>query len=677
MSGAWWTREAGPRRRALIVAHGVQPELIAGSRAAIAGELAQRVPSYTPAWTNARAGDAGHALVRLFSEQMEPVLRRLNRLPEKAFVEFLGMAGVSVLPATPAKALVEFEVAANAPAPVQIAAGFQLGARPAGAGDMVIFETERTLHAAPGKIAEMHTQRGAGAREIDFDVDPVTGRFLPFGAKADVDSALLIGIEGEAAPGPFLSLGISVASAAGTTPPASAGAIEPLPLPAPPLLQWDVLDGTTFEPAAIESDATAGLTRSGVVELRLPRRWRPGRPRSVSGDKELRWLRLSVLHGEYREAPQLTFIRLNMVSAVAARTIFDEVLQPAAGGDLRRWQLSQTPVLPDTLHLVVDEGGLIGETEEQAGENADMRWQAVADLGDSTPEQRHYVLDPASGTITFGDGVHGRAVPPGFRHVRALRYQVGGGAAGAAAAEGVSTLLGSAPFVTGVKNPLPASGGTDRETQAAAVGRGPQEIRARGRAVTLADYALLAQRAPGARVARAHAVAGLHPSYPGAAIPGVVGVFVVPPAMGDGVPTPDQDTLRSVADYFASAAAPAGVEVVAAAPRYHRVRVEAGLVIEPAANPSETVRAVTGALETYLHPLTGGEQAQGWPFGGTLVYSALLRLVAATRGVHAVARLNVVVDGFRVGSCVDYAISPHALLWSDTHQVLIVGRERA
>ena len=54
---------------------------------------------------------------------------------------------------------------------------------------------------------------------------------------------------------------------------------------------------------------------------------------------------------------------------------------------------------------------------------------------------RVYVLDPATGVLQFGDGVHGAAVPDGFRNVRALVYQVGGGAAGAVEAETITTQI--------------------------------------------------------------------------------------------------------------------------------------------------------------------------------------------------------------------------------------------
>jgi hypothetical protein len=132
-----------------------------------------------------------------------------------------------------------------------------------------------------------------------------------------------------------------------------------------------------------------------------------------------------------------------------------------------------------------------------------------------------------------------------------------------------------------------------------------------------------------------------------------------------------------VSEDLAAKAAPAGVEVVAAAPRYHRVRVEAGLVIEAAADAGETIRGALKALDQYLHPLTGGEDRNGWPFGGPLVYTALLRLVTRVEGVHAVPRLNLVVDGARVPACTDYPISTHGLLWPQGHQVVVLEREDA
>src|SRR5262249_53270748 len=154
----------------------------------------------------------------------------------------------------------------------------------------------------------------------------------------------------------------------------------------------------------------------------------------LAGDPPLRWLRLRIVHGQFAESPKLSFVKINVARAIAARTIRDEVLEPVPNSRGRQWRLSQTPILPDSLILEVDEGDIA------------TQWGEVSALAALGAEDKVYALDPGSGELTFGDGVHGAAVPSGFRNVRAVRYRVGGGKAGAVDADAVSTLLSSTPF---------------------------------------------------------------------------------------------------------------------------------------------------------------------------------------------------------------------------------------
>src|SRR5262249_20458007 len=266
------------------------------------------------------------------------------------------------------------------------------------------------------------------------------------------------------------SIGIRVAAPPGAPPPVPDGGVAPLPVPPGPLLEWSILDGAKFEPAEIVIDETGGLIHSGVVELRLPRQWRLGRTAGMEGEKLLRWLRLQIVFGSFQESPLLASVKLNMVRAIAARTIFNEALEPLPQSRNRQMRLSQKPVLPDSLIIEVEEGGfaITSEPEVNAPPAADdttddatdaqkksktRRWRQVDDLAPFGPDDEVYTLDPLEGIVTFGDGVHGAEVPQGFRNVRAVRYRVGGGKAGAVDAEAVSTLLSSAPFITKVTNP--------------------------------------------------------------------------------------------------------------------------------------------------------------------------------------------------------------------------------
>jgi predicted phage baseplate assembly protein len=684
MSEPWWGREAAPDARATMVPGpggvGVQPELLPAGRRRVRAAVLDRVPAFTPEWTRLDPDDAGVALVRLFGAQLEPVLRRLNRLPEKLLVEHLRVAGVGRLPATAAAALLEVQVSPAARRPVLVAAGFQVGADPAtGQGDRVIFETERTVHAVPGEIAELAVEQDGLVTLLDAGALGDGRSLLAFGPRPRHGATLWIGLAGEVGPFPTLSFGVVVATAAGPPPPAASGGTGPSLRPPPPLLRWDALDGGRLRPVVVALDETDALRRSGVVELRPPRRWEPARPGRLPGTELRRWLRVRLLHGSYVAAPALVAVRLNVVRAVAARTIRNEALERLPAGRGRsgaRLRVSQVPVLPGSLVVEADEDLEREPSGIGGAAAATSRWREVDSLALSGPDDRVFVADHATGELTFGDGVRGARLPEGFRNVRAVSYRVGGGAAGGVEAEAVSSIVTSVPFVTAVTNPFPASGGTDAEPEQDAVRRGPEELRAGGRAVAPADYGLLARRAPGAEVARAHGVAGFDPDLPGAPIPGVVGVLVVPPERGEGPPVPDEATLSAVARFLAGQAAPAGVRVVAAAPRFHLVRVEARVVVDPAVALDAAIQRSREALDRYLHPLRGGDVGTGWPFGAPLRFSAVLRrLLASVPELRAVPRLNFVVDGVRLAPCADFQPAPHALLWPDGHELVPVEQE--
>ena len=206
----------GPRVAFIVRLHlgassrAAQPELSPSSRDAVAKEVRGRIKHFTPEWTNLQSGDAGIALIRLFGEQMEPVLERLNRLPEKSFVEFLKIAGLQPSAARTSNVLLEFEVSSGAVESVALPPGFEVGARATDGGDLVTFEIERPLNATPAKIAEMLTQQGNSLQSLEFKNAADAAPFLPFGKKANPGSSLWIGLSSDIVPGPTLSLGIRV-----------------------------------------------------------------------------------------------------------------------------------------------------------------------------------------------------------------------------------------------------------------------------------------------------------------------------------------------------------------------------------------------------------------------------------------------------------------------------------
>jgi hypothetical protein len=131
-----------------------------------------------------------------------------------------------------------------------------------------------------------------------------------------------------------------------------------------------------------------------------------------------------------------------------------------------------------------------------------QEWLPVIDLLSSEPDDLVFVVDvedDGSARLRFGDGELGRVPGPGDRFV--LSYRTGNGTRGNVGAESITRIILDKNAAEGatiaVRNPLPATGGTDPEPAADAKLIGPGAFRATiERAITADDYATLAERDP-------------------------------------------------------------------------------------------------------------------------------------------------------------------------------------
>ena len=70
-------------------------------------EAKQRIPVYTPEWTNYNVeSDPGITLVQLFAFLTDNLLYRANRIPERNRLKFLQLLGIPLQPAAAADGLV-------------------------------------------------------------------------------------------------------------------------------------------------------------------------------------------------------------------------------------------------------------------------------------------------------------------------------------------------------------------------------------------------------------------------------------------------------------------------------------------------------------------------------------------------------------------------------------------
>ncbi|MEK6300579.1 MAG: putative baseplate assembly protein [Acidobacteriota bacterium] len=125
----------------------------------------------------------------------------------------------------------------------------------------------------------------------------------------------------------------------------------------------------------------------------------------------------------------------------------------------------------------------------------DVRWREADNLFSLEGLDRKYITktdDEGKTTVIFGDGQHGARPTTGVENVKAV-YRSGIGRAGNVKAEQIKLPMTKPLGVKGVINPLPASGGADRETRDQARRNAPIGVLALDRLVSVQDYAYFAR----------------------------------------------------------------------------------------------------------------------------------------------------------------------------------------
>lgn len=412
------------------------------------------------------------------------------------------------------------------------------------------------------------------------------------------------------------------------------------------------------------ADETQELSGRGLVQFIGP-------GDQAEGDRfgqKLYWLRARWQRGAFPLPPRVRGVLLNTTWAAQVATVADEILGSGNGDPGQTFTTAQTPVQPGQ-RVLVRERELPSPAERQALEDEEgpdavtvtadaagqpeeiwVRWHAVADFYGSGPRDRHYLVDALSGEIRFGDGLAGMVPPPGQNNLR-ITYRTGGGQQGNRETGAIVQLKSGIPFVERAVNPEAAQGGAPREPIERLKERSPRALRHRDRAITAQDLEDLAMAAS-PQVARVAAIVpsfspynlwidtgGKPTAYHAAVDAGRAGVIVVPDAP-DARPTPSLGLLRTVKAHLERRCAPT-VDLWVAGPEWIEVAVTATVAAASVEEADALAGRVRGALDGFIHPLTGGPAGQGWPFGRTPRRSDLFALLEAVEGVHNLPALEV------------------------------------
>ncbi len=141
--------------------------------------------------------------------------------------------------------------------------------------------------------------------------------------------------------------------------------------------------------------------------------------------------------------------------------------------------------------------------------------------------------------------------------------------------------------------------------------------------------------------------------------PGVVTVFVLPFLPAER-PVPSPGLRHAVAAYLERRRI-IGTRIEVAGPEYVAVTVRATVEAVAGARPSEVSAAITEALGEFFHPLRGGPDRSGWPFGRDVYRSEVLQVIDDTPGVAHVLTLEL-AENDGAPTCGNLCIGPMGLV---------------
>lgn len=619
-----------------------------------------------PTWTDHNVSDPGVTLIEAFAQMVDQLIYRLNRVPDLHYIKFLELIGVELRPPAAGRGEVTFWLSAPQPQPVIVRADTQVATARTDVADPIVFGTTRELEIVPCSFAHAGVQ-AAGTPPADM-TPALSGPqgFRCFSESPVVDDALLIGLSNAV---PHCAVVIRLSCRV------SGRGVDPRRPP----VAWEAWTENGWVACEVDSDDTGGLNKPGDVILHVP----GGHHASVIARQRAGWLRCRLIQAEpdqptYSASPQILSVAAFTVGGTAptvhAELVTGEIIGRSDGTAAQRFNLQQRPVLPSETPATLT---------AVHGDDTQV-WTEVPHFAASGPNDRHFRIDRYAGEIQFGpavrsadnDLVHYGAVPPAGWVLRLDAYRTGGGQTGNVGRGLVRVLKTSVPYVSRVENRIPAIGGAEAESLADAKTRGPLLLRSRGRAVTAEDFEQLARDvAPDA--ARVHCVADPAEGSAG------VRVLVVPQVASDELGRidradldPPDVTLQRIANSL-EARRLVGTRLLVQPPDYAWLTAVVSLSCRPLFDPGEVRAEVLRALYRLYHPLVGGPDGTGWPFGRSAQAHEVHAALARIPGVDMAREVSVAlfpaepVTGRRGTATQRIDLDPTELVYSFEHQVRV------
>lgn len=181
----------------------ISPNLDDRSFSQLMEECAIRIRKSCPQWNDLGPNDPGLMMVELFAHLTETMLFRFNRIPDKAYVEFLRLLGVKLLPPSAATVTLEFSRANGSTGPIAIPKGTRVTtARPPGGGEAPAYTTLANARIEAGESSTCVRACNAEAMNAELagistglPAQQFTARKAPIIAQGPEGTELIVAIE--------------------------------------------------------------------------------------------------------------------------------------------------------------------------------------------------------------------------------------------------------------------------------------------------------------------------------------------------------------------------------------------------------------------------------------------------------------------------------------------------
>ncbi len=655
----------------------------------IVDEAKALIPKYAPEWTDHNTSDLGITLIELFAWIVEGMIYRLNRVPEKNFLEFLNLLGITPDPVTPASTFLTYRLATGTP-PTIVPKGSLAATQQTEKEEGIVFEIDNDLRVLPINLIAALYITGTNYQNVTSNLvsSPLSKMSLSIPGSGSV--MIILGFDSASAEAISLHFGfdkpvkrdndgvpidITWLYSTGNAEPTFTGG------------SWPDIKKVT---GGTVGDGTNIFQKNGNVSLTVPVDWTSQNPSSwtsvspgpdtVKVNQPLFWIGIKIVNLRSNEPKNelkidLKHILFNSESATNAVTITQpEFLGVSNGKPFQFFELKNSPLFkrPEAEdpydHLIIQ------VREPQVGGELG-RWNIWIRRDDfSKGSGDYYRLNPVTGTINFGDydpatSLEGHGtIPPADSEIRAQTYRyVIGGVKSNVPPNTINSMRTRIVGIVSVTNPGAAKGGSDEEDIEETKRRGPEILRNRYRAVTAEDYEYLAREVTtdvkkvrclpprlftiydtlpqGKNIDDPWTYGGLYRDT------GNINVIIIPDApLSDPTPMPSEELLQEVSDDLEERRTVTS-KLHVTFPRYLPIQVtvninvwkkavDTGLIPDPTTS-DQLMNEIDAKIKTFLHPVLGGPEGNGWEVGQDIIISSLFDYIKPDSDIGFIASLGI------------------------------------